>query len=525
MSAKYDILILGGGHNGLVAAFYLAKAGYKPLVLERRGVVGGCATTEEIAAGFRCPTLAHSSGPMRADILRDMQLARHGLKVIQPAVRVFAPHPDGRAITLFNDHERSAQSIAAFSKKDAEKYKEFSQVLERLGGVLSDVMRLTPPSVASPSSGDLMSLMKTATGVRRLGKKDLYRLLRWGPMAMADLAAEWFDTELLRATIAARGIFGTFLGPWSAGSSTMYLLRAAADAHPAGPSSFAVGGTGSLTQAMAAAAKEAGAEIRLNAGVAQITAKDGVVTGVVLESGEEIAATTVVSNVDPKRTLLGMLDPSHLEPDFLGKLQNYRAVGTVAKVNLALSGLPKFKALNGNGDLSGRIHIGPEIDYLERAFDHAKYGGYSDQPYLEATIPSLSDPAMAPAGKHVMSVYMQFAPYKLKKGDWSSQREALGDVVVKTLEEYAPGLSALIERRQVITPKDMEDSFGLTGGHIFHGELSLDQLFAMRPILEWAQYRTPVSGLYLCGSGTHPGTGLTGASGANAAKAIVKDLR
>jgi phytoene dehydrogenase-like protein len=302
------------------------------------------------------------------------------------------------------------------------------------------------------------------------------------------------------------------------------LLRAAGDSHPVGPATSLVGGIGALTQAMAAAATAAGAQIRLNAPVAQISAKDGAATGVVLKSGEEIAADAVISNADPQQTLLSLLDPGHLEPDFVVKTRNYRAVGTVAKINLALSGLPKFTAANGEA-LTGRIHIGPEIDYLERAFDHAKYGEFSTKPYLEATIPSVADPSLAPAGKHVMSIYMQFAPFELKNGDWDSQRDALGDVVVKTLAEYAPNLPSLIEHRQVITPQDLQQTYGLTGGHIFHGELSLDQLFTMRPMLEWARYRTPISGLYLCGSGTHPGAGLTGASGANAAREILKDLR
>jgi phytoene dehydrogenase-like protein len=524
MGAKRDVIIIGGGHNGLVTAFYLAKAGHKPLVLESRDVVGGCAVTEEIALGFRCSTLAHSSGPMRADVLRDMQLHRHGLKVVKPEVRLLALHPNGRSIAFHDDAERTAQSIASWSAKDAESYKEFSKVLARMSAALAPVMSVPPPSLQSPTASDLMHLLKTGKGVRKLGKKDMYRLLRWGPMAMADLAAEWFETELLRASVAARGIFGTFLGPWSAGSSTVYLLRAAMDPHPIGPSASVVGGMGALTQAMAAAARQAGAELRTSAEVERILAKDGVVTGVALTSGEEIQATVVVSNADPKRTLLGLLDSVHLEPDFQVKLKNFRMSGTVAKVNLALSGLPMFKGADA-GSLAGRIHIGPEIDYLERAFDHAKYGEFSDHPYLELTIPSLTDPSLAPAGKHVMSVSMQFAPFELKNGDWDSQREALGKTVINTLSAYAPDLPKLIEHVQVITPQDLQQKYGLTGGHIFHGELALDQLFTMRPLLEWARYATPVKGLYLCGSGTHPGAGLTGASGANAAREILKDLR
>ncbi|MBI2682721.1 MAG: NAD(P)/FAD-dependent oxidoreductase [Acidobacteriales bacterium] len=524
MSESRDIIILGGGHNGLVTAFYLAKAGFKPLVLEARGVVGGCAVTEELAPGFRCSTLAHSAGPLRADIVSDMQLESHGLKQIRPDVRVFAPAPDGRAILMYDDVERTAESIAKLSAKDATQYKEFSQVLARMATSLAPVMSATPPSVASPNTGDMLGLAKTALGVRRLGKKDLYRLLRWGPMAIADFVAEWFETDLLRAIIAARGIFGTFLGPWSAGSTTVYLLRATADTHPAGPSIFATGGIGAVTQAMAAAAIAAGAEVRVNAPVTEIIAKDGKVTGVRLQNGESIAAKAVVSSADPKRTLLGLLDPANLEPDFMMKLQNFRAVGTVAKVNLALSSLPRFTTATDENALKGRIHIGPEIDYLERAFDHAKYGEMPTHPYLEATIPSLSDASLAPAGKHVMSVYVQFCPFKLKNSDWDAQRNALGDLMVKTLEQYAPGISRLVEHRQVITPKDLQETYGLTGGHVFHGELALDQLFAMRPLLEYARYRTPVNGLYLCGNGTHPGAGLTGASGANAAREILKDL-
>jgi len=346
-------------------------------------------------------------------------------------------------------------------------------------------------------------------------------------MAVADLVAEYFETELLRATIAARGIFGTFLGPWSAGSSLVLLIRAAGDAHPAGSSFFAAGGTGSITQAMASSAQQAGAEIRSNAEVIEIRVKDGVATSIVLSTGEEITAKAIISNADPKRTLLKLVDPTHLTPDFVMKLQHYRMPGTVAKVNLALSGLPNFTALTGaSGDaLSGRIHIGPEIDYLEHAFDDSKYGNFSRQPYLDVTIPTVADPSMAPPGKHVMSIYVQYAPFKLKGTDWETQRVPLGDVVVKTLAQYAPNLPELILTHQIITPQDLEDTYGLTGGHIFHGELALDQFFTMRPILDWARYRTPIKNLFLCGSGTHPGAGLTGGSGMNAAREILKDLK
>jgi len=521
-----DVVIIGGGHNGLVTAFYLARAGYKPLVLERNVQVGGAAVTDEFHPGFRCSTLAHTAGPIQTQIVRDMQLEKHGLKWITPEVCVTALSPDGRALSLYQDTKKSAQEIAAFSQKDATKYPEFQQSLAKISKVIAEVLATTPPDIDNPSRGDLWSMLQTGRAIRKLGKKDMFRLLRWGPMAVADLAAEYFETELLRAVIAARGVFGAFLGPWSAGSALVLLIRAAGDSHPAGSAAFAVGGMGAVTQAMASAAKAAGAEIRTGAEVIEIQVQEGIATGVLLSTGEEIHAKAVISNADPKRTLLKLTDPTHLSPDFVQKLQHYRGNGTVAKVNLALSSLPKFAALKNGDDaaLRGRIHIGNEIDYLERAFDESKYGNFSRQPYLEATIPSLTDPTLAPEGKHVMSIYVQYAPYKLK-GDWEEQRKSLGQTVVRTLAQYAPNLPELIVTHQIITPHDLEEKYGLTGGQIFHGELALDQFFTMRPLLDWARYRTPIQSLYLCGSGTHPGAGLTGGSGANAAREILKELK
>jgi len=525
-NTQRDIVVIGGGHNGLVTAFYLAKAGFKPLVLERNPQVGGAAVTDEFHPGFRCSTLAHTAGPIVPGVVADMQLEKHGLKMITPEVCVTALSPDGRALSLYGNASKSAQEISALSPRDAAKYPEFQQSLGKIAKVIADALATTPPDIDDPSRSDLWSMLKTGRAIRKLGKKDMFRLLRWGPVAVADLVAEYFETELLRAVIAARGVFGTFLGPWSPGSALVLLIRAAGDPHPAGSASFAAGGMGAVTQAMASAAKAAGVEIRTGAEVIEIYVKNGEAKGVLLSTGEEILAKAVVSNADPKRTLLKLTDPIHLSPDFVQKLQHYRGNGTVAKVNLALSGLPKFTALNhgDSGALRGRIHIGNEIDYLERAFDESKYGNFSRQPYLEATIPSLSDPTLAPESKHVMSVYMQYAPYKLK-GDWESQRKALGQTVVQTLSHYAPNLPELILTHQIITPLDLEDKYGLTGGQIFHGELALDQFFTMRPLLDWARYCTPIENLYWCGSGTHPGAGLTGGSGANAAREILRQLK
>ena len=524
---KYDIIIVGGGHNGLVAACYLAKAGLKTLVLERREIVGGASVTEEIHPGFRCSTLAHSAGPLFPSIAAELDLHRFGLESISPNVRVLSPSPDGRSICVYNDVAKTSEEIRSFSTKDADAYPEFVKSFSRIGRVLAPLASMTPPSIDRPGASDVWHLGKIGLAFRNLGKKDEYRLLRWGPMAVADLASEWFETELLRATIAARGIYGAFAGPWSAGTSLGLLWQAALDGHPIPPASFVKGGMGALTQALSKAAAASGVEIKSASEVSAIHAGNGTSATVVIKNGDELETRAVVSNADPHTTFLRLIDPVDLEPNFLSKVRNYRAIGTAGKINLALSSLPSFKSVSGSGKekLSGRIHIGPEIDYLERAFDAAKYGDFSPEPYLDITIPSLTDPSMAPDGKHVMSIHAQFAPYKLKSGDWNSRREDFADAVIGQLEEYAPGIRDLIVAKQVLTPVDLEQTYGLSGGHIHHGEQTLDQFFTFRPLLGWAQYRTPLHRLYLCGAGTHPGGGVTGLPGANAAREIIKDAK
>jgi phytoene dehydrogenase-like protein len=528
VAVRREIVIVGGGHNALVAAFYLARKGLKPLVLERRGIVGGAAVTEELCPGFRCSTLAHAGAPVHPAIVGDMRLARHGFEKLESPVRVFAPSLDGRALVLSSDAKHAADEIEGFSKSDAAKYLQLNATLGRASTILAELLTLTPPLIEKPSGDDLWKLLKLGRRFRGLGRKEMMRVLRWGPMPVADFVAEYFETDLLRAVVAGRGIFGAAMGPWSAGSTALLLLRAATDPSPIGNAAFPRGGMGALTSAMAAAAREAGAEIRTGVDVEKILVKNGSAAGVVLAGGEEIVAKRVVSGVDPQRTFLGLLDPGDLLPSFAAKIRNYRSKGTVAKLNLALAGLPRFAALRdlkGTGELAGRIHIGPAIDDLERAFDASKYGEFSRAPYLDISIPSILDDSLAPPGRHVMSIHMQFAPYRLKSGDWRHQRDSLADTIVKTIAEYAPDLPGKIVARQIVTPADLEDTYGLTGGHPYHGELALDQLFTMRPLLGWARYRTPVKGLYLCGSGTHPGSGVTGISGANAAREILKDVR
>jgi phytoene dehydrogenase-like protein len=532
MPIGQKVVLVGGGHNALVTAFYLARGGFKPVVLERRESVGGGAVTEEFHPGFHVSMLAHTLGPLRADIARDMQLDKYNLQIFRPDPRVFAPVPDGRGLLIYDDPAKTAGAISHFSAKDAARYTEFAETLTKIAGVIGHVVSITPPAIDKPSPEDFWNLFTTGLIVRGLGKNGIFDMLRWGPMAVADFVAEFFDTELLRAVIAARGIFGANLGPWSAGSTTVLLLRAAADPHPVGSAAFPRGGLGDFSRALVEAAKKAGAEIRTNSEVAQIRTKDGAVTGVVLANGEEIACEAVVSGVDPKRTFFHLLDPTNLDPVFAMRMKNFRARGSVAKVHLALGDLPRFPALASavapdgfHEALAGRIHIGHDIDYLEKAFDASKYGHISSAPYLDVTIPTVLDPSLAPTGKHVLSAYFQFAPYKLREGNWNDRRGELVNTVLRTLGAYSPDLANLVEAAHVITPVDLEECYGFTGGHIFHGELALDQIFTMRPVLDWARYQTPVRGLFLCGNGTHPGNGLTGTSGANAAKEIIHELR
>jgi phytoene dehydrogenase-like protein len=517
-------LIIGAGHNGLIAAFYLARAGFKPVVLEARAAVGGAAITEEIAPGHRCPTLAHSIGPLRPSIVADLQLARR-VELLRADPRLVALSPTGRPLVLSTDVARSAESIRLHAPADADRYPEFCATLERLGAFILPLLERTPPALGPPVPREIWELLKSGRRFRKLGRTDGFRLLRWLPMAAADLVGEWFTSDLLQAVVAARGIFGAAAGPWSGGTGGTLLWNAASDPVPGGSSVTVKGGPGALTGALADAARGAGATIRLDARVARILVRDGVAAGVILEDGEEVPAAAVISNADPRRTLLGLVDPVELDPGFVQRMRNYRMAGSLAKVNLTLSALPAFTGVASPGDLQGRIHIGPSLDYLEKAYDSSKYGEMPAEPYLDITIPSLLDPSLCPPNRHVMSIYVQFVPYALAGVERAAARDQLMSTVVRTLERYAPGIWNAIEHRQVLLPPDLQEACGLTGGHIHHGEQSLDQLFSMRPTLGWAQYRTPVAGLFLCGAGTHPGGGITGLSGRNAAREIAKALR
>jgi phytoene dehydrogenase-like protein len=530
-TGRYDAVVIGGGHNGLVTAAYLARSGLRTLVLERAEAVGGAASTTELAPGARVPTLAHNVGRLRGSIWRDLELRRHGLRLVSPQVLAFAPSPDGTAITLTSDVPETASAIGVRSAHDGERYGEFDRLVRSIGRFLSDLAAKTPPDIESPGMGDALLGLSLGRRFRGLGRHDAHTILRVLPMAVADFVAEAFETDSLQAALAWRGVQYTAMGPWSASTAAVLLGDSAGNAGgAAGSTVYAEGGPGALSEALASAARAAGAEIRTGAEVSAIRSRDGRATGVILANGEEIEAVAVVSGIDPKQTLTRLVDPVAIGPSLRWRAANIRTPGMVSKVNLVLSGLPTFPAAEGKDDhvLRGRIVVATGIDAMERAFDAAKYGGIPERPVLEATIPSLADRTLvagAQDGVHVMSVIVQYTPYTLSDGTWDERRDELGDTVLRTLEEVAPGLSGLVTERQVLTPLDLERDYGLTGGHPLHAEPGLDQFFLWRPLLGHARYRLGIDGLYLCGSGAHPGGGVTGLPGRNAAREIVADLR
>jgi phytoene dehydrogenase-like protein len=523
---RYDAVVVGAGHNGLVAGAYLARAGRRVLILERRPRVGGILAETELAAGVKVPALVHTVGRLRSSVVRDLRLDSHGLRLIRPEVRAFAPDGNGGAVTLWADPARTAEGLRRLSRHDGAAYADFDARARAVASFVAHLHAATPPEIQTPSMSDAITGLKLGRAFRRLGARTGREALRVLPMAVADLVGEAFERDELRGVIASRGVQFTAMGPWTAGTAAVLLADSAgSDGGAAGQTAYAQGGPQALAEAMASAARSFGAEVRTDADVTSVTTVDGRATGVALATGEEVTARIVVSAADPKQTLLALVDPEELGPSLVWRASNIRMPGCTAKVNLALSGVPRFAGADERETLCGRILVAPGVDYLERGADAAKYRRMSAEPYLEATIPSLVDPTLAPEGQHVMSVIVQWAPYRLKDTTWEKEREGLGDLVVKTLDAYAPGLSSLITARQVLTPVDLERDFGLTGGHVLHGEPGLDQFFAWRPLLGFARYRMPIRGLYLCGSGAHPGGGVTGAPGSNAAREILADLK
>ncbi len=524
MSQSYDAIIIGAGHNGLTNAAYLAKAGKTVLVLERRGVIGGAAVTEEIYPGFKYSVCSYVVSLLRPEVIRELGLAGYDLKII-PLDSTFTPMADGNYLVRGSDHAKTRREIARHSLADAEAYEQFGKLMHHMVMAVKPVLGIMPPNPVSLNPREMLRMLSLGRRFRGLGEKTLHRLIKLMTMSSADFLDEWFETEVLKATMSASGIIGTFLGPRSPGTAYVLLHHYMGELDGAFRSwGFARGGMGSISLAIAQAAQRFGAKIQTEVAVERVLTKDGKATGVALARGEEIQGKVVVSSVDPKRTFLQMVDSNQLDPNFVQRIRRFKIRGSSGKVNLALDALPNFTCLPGEGPhLRGAISISPTIDYLERAYDDAKYGRYSRRPYLDIIIPSLIDPSMAPPGKHVMSIFVQYAPYHLKEGNWERQREEFGDNVIDTLSEYAPNLKEIILHRQVLSPWDLEQEFGLTEGNIFQGELTLDQLFFLRPAPGWAQYRTPIKNLYMCGSATHPGGGVMAASGRLAALEILKD--
>jgi phytoene dehydrogenase-like protein len=526
MSQSYDVVVIGGGHNGLVNAAYLAKAGKKVVVLERRGVLGGAAVTEEIVPGFLFSECSYVVSLLRPEIIRELDLPRYGLEIL-PLDGTFSPMLNGDFLWRVNDHAKTQREIRRHSRLDAEAYDEFSKMMTPMCRFVKPLLSMIPPDPTTLNPKDLKQLNFLLQRFRELSSEERYTLVQLMTMSAADFLDQWFETDVLKATMSASGIIGTFLGIRSPGTAYVLLHHYMGEIDGAFRSwGFSRGGTGAISNAIGAAARELGVEIRTKAPVEKIMIKNGRVAGVALQSGEELMANVVSSSVDPHLTFEKFIDQRELPSDFLESVRRYKFRGSSGKVNIALSALPNFKALPGAGPhLRGAVSISPGMEYMERAYDDAKYGHYSRRPYIDMVIPSLTDPSVAPPGKHVLSCFVQYAPYKLAEGTWDDQREAFGNNVIDTIAQHAPNIKDIIIDKQVLTPLDLEREFGLTQGNIFQGELSLEQLFFLRPVPGWAYYKTPVDNLFMCGSATHPGGGIMGANGRIASQVILKDWK
>lgn len=516
--ARYDCIVVGGGHNGLTCAAYLARAGRSVLVLEAAPRLGGAAVTREFAPGFRVSACAHLLHLMPGALMSELELMAHGLTLAAERMPTIALSADTAPLLLPSD---KSAALAVHSAADAAAYAGYGARLARLAAALQPVLSATPPRLGTSHWKDRATLLGLGWRLRALGRRDLRELLRIGAMCVQDLLDEHFESPLLKGALAFDAVLGSNYGPRSPGTVFTLLYRMAAAAGEGGGLAQPAGGLGALSEALGSAAAAAGAEIRTGSAVARVLVRDDRAAGVVLESGEEIGARAVVSSADPKTTFLRLLGPEHLDAGFVRRIAHLRARGLAAKLHLALDGPPRFAGLPATA-LSGRLLWAPSPEHIERAYNHAKYGEFSLRPMLEITVPTMADAALAPPGKHVLSVVAQYAPYALA-GGWAAGRARFTEVLIGALETLAPGLRAQVEHAELLTPADIEREFRITGGHWHHAELSLDQFYMLRPVPGVAQYRAPLGGLYLCGAGCHPGGGVMGIAGRNAARVIVKE--
>jgi phytoene dehydrogenase-like protein len=524
MATSYDAIVIGAGHNGLICAAYLSKAGRKVLVLERREIIGGATATEEVWPGYQVSTASYVMSMMQKKIIADLELPKYGWEVF-PMECLFTPFEDGRYFTLWDDVKKTQTEIAKFSKKDAEMYPIFESFLVDAAKFVREMMFLTPPNLASRKWRDIKRMLEHGNAMRKLGNK-VFRIADLMTMSISDFLDMYFESDQLKAVKAYYGSIGTFLGPRSPGTAYVLLHHLMGDLGGAGGWGFMRGGMGAVPKAAAGCATAHGCTIRTDAEVEQVLIKNGRATGVVLKSGEEIFSNTVIANADPKTTFLKLVDTEQLPEDFVGEIRNYRTFSTAFKINLAVDTPPVYTAFDAEEvgvDYPSYVHIGPTMEFLEKAYDDAKYGRVSERPFFTPCVPTIPEPGLAPPGKHILNIFGGHSPYELKDGPWDAQEhEKLFDKVMKEFELYAPGVEATIIERQILAPPDLERIFALPQGHIFHGELTLDQLAFMRPAPGYADYRSPIRGLWQCGAGTHPGGGVMGMGGHNAAREILK---
>ena len=526
----WDAIVVGAGHNGLVTAGYLARAGWKVLVLERRHVVGGACVTEEVFPGYRVSTAAYLVSLMQERVVRDLELRRFGYDVLPKEPAYFAPYLDGRHLFMYADQRRTCAELARFSARDADRYPAYEEFIERMARFVEPMLLEAPPNVPPRDLRDLMSLGRLGVRALRRPPKEIGELVRIFSGSVREILDDWFESDELKLALATDGVIGTNGGPSSAGTGYVLLHHVMGGVGGVrGLWGFVRGGMGALTEALKRSAEAYGAQVRTNAAVSRIDVRDGSAVSVVLENGDELGARLIVSNADPKRTFLQLIGPTCLPTEFVKQISAYRCEGSSFKINLALGELPNYTAWPGTDagpQHRGTTHICASLDALDRAWDEAKYGMPSCEPLLEITIPTTYDASLAPRGKHIMTIFAQYAPYRLSGSTWDeAQKAAFVERAMSLLEQYAPNIRGAVEHVHALSPLDLETEYGLTGGNIFHGDLRLDQLFALRPAAGWANYTTPIRGLFLCGSGTHPGGGVTGAPGHNAARAILARYR